>query len=185
VTIAILAAVAIAVGAVIYTLTRGGSAGAGEVSVQASASSKQAVAALLKLRYAGQVVRSSGSDCSQGSTGDVKTFFAKNPCKEYAITSMEVHDQKVSTRAVISWVVMNTTGLTAQYRNLVDELHKGNPPGQPASFNGSCYASGQDGNSTWVAQVQPTGNVAADRQILQAVAPAKLPAGYLPVHCVG
>jgi hypothetical protein len=72
-----------------------------------------------------------------------------------------------------------------KYKRMVDERHHGNPPGQATSFNGRCYASGRSGDSTWVAQVRPTGHVSADRQILGAVAPAKLTTSYLRAHCVG
>lgn len=185
----ITATAVIAVGAVTFTVTRSGSAGVdSNVSAQASVDVSQAVSELPKLRYAGKILQNGASDssqnCSQNSTGDVKNFFAKNSCKEYAVTSMVLHNQKISTQAVISWVVMATSGLTTQYKNLVDQLHKGNPPGQSTVFNGSCYASGQNGDSAWVAQVQPTEDIAADRQILQAVAPANLSSDYLVIHCV-
>jgi hypothetical protein len=78
---------------------------------------------------------------------------------------------------------MATASLTSQYKNLVAERHTGNPPGEPANFNGLCYASGHDEDAAWVAQVQPTGHVTVDRQILQAIAPAKLSASYLRMHC--
>jgi hypothetical protein len=188
--IAITAIVAIAVGVVVFTLTRGGSGGADTgVSAQARTNVNQAVTDLLKLRYAGKILQDGGSDsssnCSQSSTGVVRDFLVKHPCKEYAVTSIALHKHDVSTQAVISWVVMTASGLTTQYKNLADELHRGNPPGQPGNFNGRCYASGQNGDSAWVAQVRPTGDVTADREILQAVAPAKLSPSYLAIHCVG
>jgi hypothetical protein len=188
--LAITATVAITVGAVTFTLTRGGSAGASDsVSAQANVDFNQAVAELPKLGYAGKVSQNGASDssqdCSQHSTGAVRQFLSTNQCKEYAVTLINLHKQGIVTQAVISWVVMATPGLTLQYKNLVDERHQGNPPGQPPKFNGLCYASGQDEGAAWVAQVQPTGQVAEDRQILQAVAPVELSANYLGVHCIG
>jgi hypothetical protein len=188
--IAITAAVAITTGAIAFTLTRGGSSSVdGSVSNQASAALKQAVTELPKLGFAGNVSQSGASDssqnCSQNSTGDVKQFLIKNPCKEYAVTLIDLHKKGISTQASVSWVVMATPSLTFQYKTLADELRKGNPPGQPTNFNGRCYASGQDDDAAWVAEVRPTGHVAVDRQILQAVAPVHLSASSLKVHCVG
>lgn len=186
--IAITATVTITAGAVTLTVTRDGSAG-DSVSAQANIDLKKAVADLGELGFAGNVPRSGTSDssqnCSQSSTGDVKQFLIENPCKEYAVTLAKIHKQGIVTQAVISWVVMTTPGLAVQYKNLVDERYKGNPPGQSADFNGLCYASGKDNDATWVAQVQPTGRIAMDQQILQAIAPAKLSTNYLGIHCIG
>jgi hypothetical protein len=167
----------------------GSSSSAGNVSVQANIDLGQAVSKLLKMGFAGSDNTKNGGsnssqDCSQSSTGNVKQFLTKNPCKEYSVSSIEAHQNGVSTQAAISWVVMATPDLAAHYKEIVDERHRGNPPGQPVSFNGLCYASGQDGDTTWVAQVQPTGHIAVDRQILQAVAPVDLSGDYLAVHCV-
>jgi hypothetical protein len=115
----------------------------------------------------------------------VKQFLIENPCKEYAVTLVKLHKQGIITQAAISWVVMTTPALNSQYKKLVDERFSGNPPGQSADFNGLCYASGQDDDATWVAQVQPTGHIAVDQQILQAIAPAKLSTNYLGIHCIG
>jgi hypothetical protein len=115
----------------------------------------------------------------------VKRFLTANPCTEYAVTLINLHKPGIATQAVISWVAMTAPSLTLQYKELADELHRGNPPGQPPDFNGLCYASGQNGDTAWVAQVKPTRHVAVDRQILQAVAPVKLSVGYLRTHCTG
>jgi len=188
--LAITATAAITVGAVTFTLTTSNSSGVSDsVSIQANIDLRQILTELPKLGFAGSAPQNGASDsskdCSQSSTGDVKQFLARNPCKEYAVTLVKLHKQGIAAQAVISWVVMATPSLTMQYKNLVDERHKGNPPGQPTNFNGLCYASGQDDDTAWIAQVQPTGHVAVDRQILQAVAPVKLSASYLGIHCIG
>lgn len=190
--IAITATVVIGGGAITYSVTSGGSSSsAGSVSVQANVDLGQAVSNLLKLGFAGSDNAenggsSSAQDCSQSSTGNVKQFLTRNPCKEYSVSSIKAHQNGISTQAAISWVVMATPDLAAQYKEIVDGRHRGNPPGQqPDSFNGLCYASGQDSDTTWVAQVQPTGHIAVDRQILQAVAPVNLSGDYLAEHCVG
>jgi hypothetical protein len=187
--IAITATAVITAGAVTFTVAEGGSAGASDsVSVQANIDFNQVMAELPKLGFAGSVplngAPGSSQDCSQNSTGDVKQFLVVNPCKEYAVTLIKLHKQGIATQAVISWVVMASPSLTLKYKQLVDERHRGNPPGQPTVFNGLCYASGQNDDAAWVAQVQPTGDVAVDQQILQAVAPAPLSTSYLRIHCV-
>jgi hypothetical protein len=168
--------------------TRGATAQGESVSIQANIDFNQLIAELPKLGFAGSVPQNAASDssqdCSQNSTGYVREFLAKNQCKEYAVTLVKLHKQGIATQTVISWVVMATPSLTFQYKNLVDERYKGNAPGQPTNFDGLCYASGQDNDAAWVAQVQPTGRVTVDRQILQAVSPAKLSASYLEMHCV-
>jgi hypothetical protein len=181
---------AITVGAITFTLTRGGSAGADDsVSVQANVDFSQLMTELPKLGFAGSVPRDAGSDssqnCSQASTGEVQKFLAKNPCKEYAVTLVKLHDQQVATQAVVTWVVMPTSKLTLQYKDLIDLRYKGNPPGQSADFDGICYASGVYADSAWAAQVQPTGHVSVDRRILQAVVPVKLSTSYVDDHCAG
>lgn len=187
--VAITAAVAITVGGVTFTLTRGGSAGASDsISIQANLNLQQVVALLPKLGFAGDIpekaVSDSSQNCGPNSTGYVKQFFTKNPCEEYAVTLIQLHKQGIATQAVITWVVMSTSSLTLQYKNLVDARYKGNPPGQATNFDGLCYASGQSEDAAWVAQVQPTGQVATDRQILQAVSPGKLSTDYLEMHCI-
>lgn len=188
--IAITATVAITAGAVTFTLTRGTSSEASSgVSVQANVDLNQAITELPKLGFAGRVSRDGATDssqnCSQASTGDVKKFLTKNPCKEYSVTLIKLHEQEIYSQAVISWVVMPTPSLTVRYKSIVDKRYKGNPPGQSSVFNGLCYASGKNENAAWVAQVQPTGHVTLDRQILQAVAPVKLSRTYFETHCVG
>lgn len=187
--IAVTATVVITAGAVTFTVTRGGSAGASDsVSVQANIDFKKAVAGLEGLGFAGNVSHPGTSDssqnCSQSSTGDVKQFLIENPCKEDAVALAKLHRQGIVTQAVISWVVMPTRVLNLQYKKLVDERYRGNPPGQSTDFNGLCYASGQDDDATWVAQVQPTGQITVDQQILQAIAPVKLSTNYLGIHCI-
>jgi hypothetical protein len=147
--IAITVTAAIAGGTVTYSVTSGGSSSsAGNVSVQANIDLGQAVSKLLKMGFAGSDNTKNGGsnssqDCSQSLTGNVKQFLTKNPCKEYSVSSIEAHQNGISTQAAISWVVMATPDLAAHYKEIVDERHKGNPPGQPVTFNGLCYASGE------------------------------------------
>lgn len=186
----ITAAVTVTAGAATFTATRGGSSSPNDnVSVQVNIDLSQAVTKLPKLGFAGSASTKSGgsnssADCSRSATGEVRQFLTRNPCKEYAVTSIKTHRQQIATQAVITWVVMDTPTLATQYKDIVDQRYKGNPPGQPTSFNGLCYASGQSSDTAWVAQVQPTGHVAVDRQILRAVAPVELSTNYLGIHCV-
>jgi hypothetical protein len=78
---------------------------------------------------------------------------------------------------------MSTISLAAQYKVYADTPGEGNPPGQSSTFTGFCYSSGQDGDTVWTEQVQPTGNIQTDQEILQAAAPQTLSAGYLKQHC--
>jgi hypothetical protein len=188
--IAITAAAVVTAGAVTLTLTGGGSAGASDnISVQTTVNFNQVMTELPKLGFAGVVTQNATSDssqnCSQASTGEVQEFFANNPCKEFAVTVAKLHNEQIATQAVITWVVMPTVALTLKYKNLVDLRYTGNPPGQSTNFDGLCYASGVNGNSAWAAQVQPTGHIFVDQQILQAVVPVKLSASYLADHCIG
>jgi hypothetical protein len=191
--IAIAATIAIGAGAATIDIAISGDpadASSG-ITVQANISLNQAVAELEKLGFAGtKFVQSAGSnpsaDCAQNASGDVRQFLSLHPCKEYAISSLTMNNsQGISTQAAVSWVVMPSAALADQYKMMVDKHHSGNPPGEPtAIFNGLCYASGQSGETVWVSQVRKTSNLAADRQILQAVAPQELTASYLKVHCI-
>ena len=96
-----------------------------------------------------------------------------------------VRKQGTITRVAITWVVMPSVTLAKQYKAISDTYGQGNPPGQPpTSFPGQCYASGQNGATVWAEQVQPTGNLTADQQILQAAAPMRLSQDDLQQHCV-
>jgi hypothetical protein len=79
---------------------------------------------------------------------------------------------------------MPTTALGSQYKAIVDEYNTGNPPGMSLAFNGLCYVSGQVGTIVWTVQVEPTGNVNADQQILQAAVLGILAPSYLRRHCI-
>lgn len=155
------------------------------ITIQANLSLKQVVAALEKLQLAGTyIAQPIGSNCARSASGAVSQFLSLHPCKESAISIITVHKPGISTEAAVSWVVMSSTALASQYKSIVDISGMGNPPGESTAYNGLCYASSQSGETVWVAQVQPTGQVAADQRILQAVAPATLAPGYLNVHCV-
>jgi hypothetical protein len=79
---------------------------------------------------------------------------------------------------------MPTVKLASQYNALVVKAGTGNPPGESLSFNGSCFASDQRGFTVWTGQVQPTGHVRVDWDILRAVAPRTLAPSYLRQHCI-
>jgi hypothetical protein len=186
--LAIAATAAIAIGggaATIDIATSGSSADASSaITVQANLSLKQVAAALEKLQLAGTyIAQPVASGCAQSATGAVRQFLALHPCKESAISSITMHKPGVVSQAAVSWVVMSTPTLAGQYKSIVDIPGMGNPPGESTAYNGLCYASGQSGETVWVAQIQPTGQVAADQKILQAVAPATLTQGYLNAHC--
>jgi hypothetical protein len=147
------------------------------------------VAALLKLQFAGtSIVQPTGSNsssgCGESASGDVKKFLTIHPCKDSAVASITMHKQGVSTQAAVSWVVMPSPALASQYKAMVDERFSGNPPGESDVFDGLCYSSGQSGETVWVGQVLPTGQLPVDREILQAVSPVELTVSYLKVHCV-
>jgi hypothetical protein len=180
----------IAIGAVTIDIaTSGNSASASSVTVQANLNLGQAVGDLLKLGFAGSdSVQSGGSnssaDCAHSASGGVRQFLTAHPCKEYAISSIQMRKQGISTQAAGSWVTMPSVTLADQYKTIVDERYSGNPPGESSAFNGLCYASAQSGETVWVGQVIPTGHLAADRQILQTVAPLSLTSDYLKAHCI-
>jgi hypothetical protein len=106
------------------------------------------------------------------------------PCEQYAADTWTITRQDSTTQVVFGWVEMPTTSLARQYKAVVDSYSTGNPPGVSSAFNGRCYASGQQDSTVWTVEVQPTGNLSADRMILQAAAQQKLSPDYLGEHCV-
>lgn len=189
--IRITATITIGVGAATISITTSRDSGGrgSSVTVQATTSLGQAVSELQKLGFAGSdSIQSpaSGSDasCASSSSGGVRQFLILHPCKEYAVTSIEMHKLGISTQAASSWVVMPNATLANQYMTLVGIRYSGNPPGELDAFNGLCYAAAQGGETVWVGQVIPTGHVTADQQILQAIAPLTLSPDYLKAHCI-
>ena len=185
-------AVTAAAGVATATLTLSGSGSrANSLNVQVKADLAQVIAALSKLGFksANNSSFSSpkfSSGCAASASGQVAVFLARHPCKEYASTTTEVKGHGIVAPVAISWVVMPTPALGGQYEDLADKSGDGNPPGQPpSSFTGLCYASGQDNETVWAEQVQPTGHVDTDKEILQAMSPVHLTAGYLKIHCTG
>jgi hypothetical protein len=79
---------------------------------------------------------------------------------------------------------MPTAVLAGDYKATVDLAGSGNSPGVPLTFNGFCYASGQQGTTVWTVFLRPTGRVGVDRRILQTVAREKLKVSYLRHHCI-
>jgi hypothetical protein len=79
---------------------------------------------------------------------------------------------------------MGTATQARRYKVKVDVYGTGNPPGvSPLDFNGRCYTSRQRETTVLTVEVQPTGNVNVDREILQAAARRKLSRSYLKQHC--
>lgn len=176
-------------GGVVVSLSRAG-ASRGNLSVQVSADLTHTIAVFSKLGFhnASNINTGNpgfGTDCAASATGQVRQFLSRHPCKEYAIARLKTERQGINGLVVLSWVVMPNASLASQYKSMVDRLGTGNPPGQSSAFTGGCYASGENGDTVWAEQVQPTGHVAVDRDILQAAAPVELAKGYLQVHCKG
>ena len=170
------------VGAVTITTTwSGASSGGSTLTVQAKADVTRVVTALsaLGFRDAAHSISYNGTDCKTAATNEVRQFFIRHPCKEYASAIVTNSSHGITTKVAISWVTMPTPSLASQYKALADTFGTGNPPGQPLTFDGHCYASGQDGTTVWAEQVEPTGQVYADRKILQAAAPVTLSSSEL------
>jgi hypothetical protein len=168
----------------------GGSSAAGDsLTVQVKVDLTQAISGLAKLGFLKTQGRnlsgpSYGTDCAAVATGGVQQFLKRYRCKEYAISILTAHRQGTGTEVAISWVVMPTTAQATQYRSKADSFGQGNPPGEPRTiFDGHCYASGQNGLTVWAEQVQPTGDVNVDREILQSAVPSKVTPAYLRQHC--
>jgi hypothetical protein len=169
----------------------GSSANGGNLSVQVKTDLNKAVVALTAIGFhnaRGPSYRILGpsynADCAQSATGEVKQFLALHHCEQYAIASRAITKQKTTALVAFVWVEMPAVYLANKYKNIVDRYGAGNPPGMTRAFSGLCYASGQSGTIVWTVQVEPTGHVNADRQILQAAANDTLAPSYLREHCV-
>ena len=187
--------------AVTVTGTLGGLAVTGNFSSSPSASSylsaqvnvdlNGTIATLASLGFGGRETSSSGTaasshstNCSESATGLVKKFFTSHPCEQYTAETWTIKRQGVSALVAFSWVEMATTSLANQYKVVVDAYGTGNPPGVAASFDGSCYASDQQGATVWAVEVQRTGNKRIDRGILQDAVKGDLSQDYLKKHCI-
>ena len=190
--LAITFVVTITIGPFVLNAVFGGSAtGGGDLSVQVKTDLNKALVSLTAIgfrRASSPNSHISGpsyrTDCAKSATGRVKRFLTRHPCKQYANASRTVAKQQTTTLVAFSWVEMPTVGLGNQYKDIVDEYNTGNPPGMSLAFNGLCYASGQSGAIVWTVQVKPTGNVNADRRILQAAVEGTLAPSYLRQHCI-
>jgi hypothetical protein len=176
----------LAIGGTTAGITLSGSpSAASTLDVQVKADSSQMVATLAKLGFGGSyTVGSPSTDCIQQSSGDVRQFLTRHPCQDFATNSFSIKKHDKTTQIAISWVVMSSDDLAAQYKSVADIPGKGNPPGESSAFNGLCYASSRSGNTVWTEQVQPTGDKNSDRKVLQATAPVSLSSDYLQRHCV-
>jgi hypothetical protein len=182
----------LAIGPFVLNAVFGGSSANGEsLSVQVKTDLKNAVIALTAIGFhdaRGPDSRILGpsynTDCAESATGMVKQFLMQHPCEQYAIASRTITKRDTATLVAFGWVEMPTVSLGSQYKAIVDEYDTGNPPGMSLAFDGLCYASGQSGTIVWTVQVEPTGHVNADRQILQAAMQGTLAPSYLREHCV-
>jgi hypothetical protein len=192
VALTITATVAITVGAVIVTtFLSSSSTGDERLSVQVNADLNKALGELTVIGFrrarnpdsdtSGPSYR---ADCSQSATGEVRQFLTRHPCKQYAIATRTVTKRGTTALVAFSWVEMPTSALAGKYKTTVDTQNTGNPPGVSLAFNGLCYASGRSGLVVWSVQVQPTGHVNADREILQAATLGRLSSSYLRQHCI-
>jgi hypothetical protein len=184
-------AVAATIGVISVSASLAGSSGSGDtLTVQVKADLTQVAAALASrgfqdTRSASSMTSSYATNCAANATLEVKQFLTQNQCKEYATAILIVRKRGTTTRVAITWVVMPSVTLAKQYKAIADAYGKGNPPGQPPTFfPGRCYASGQNGATVWAEQVQPTGNLTTDQEILQAAAPTMLSRDDLREHCV-
>lgn len=122
-------------------------------------------------------------DCAENATLEVKKFLTLNRCNQYATTTQTIAKPGITTQVAFTWVEMPTATLAREYKKKVGTPKTGNPPGVSLSYNGYCYASGQQGATVWTVLVKPTGHVNVDREILQAAARRKLTLSYLQQHC--
>lgn len=189
--------VSIAVGAVTFAVTQiwGGSPANGDrssLSVQVTVNLKQALGELATAGWLLITNSTSNSgpsyhkDCAKTATGSVHLFLSPKRCKQYATVIRAIAKHGVTSLVAISWVEMRTTAWADQDKKLVGVYGKGNPPGvSPLAFNGRCYASGpsEPGRTVWTVEVQPTGNITIDREILKAAALRNLSPRYLQLHC--
>lgn len=169
-------------------LTRVAAGGSEGTSADISVDLNQAVAALNGSGLHITQAFSSAKNCAETSTGEVKRFFIRHPCRNVAVEEMTVLGRGGATRVAITWVTMSSNRLATQYKHEVDSYGTGNPP-EPAGspvFNGQCYASGHHSATVWVVQVQPIGYGSAimDREILWDAAPVKPSHDYPEKHCI-
>ncbi len=189
-------AVTITVGAVTFAVneTIGGSPGSGDrsLSVQVTVDLQESLGQLATAGWlpstnsASNLGPGSYSDCAKSATGRVHLFLSPKRCKKYATAIRGIAKHGMTSLVAISWVEMRKTGWADQYETLVGEYGTGNPPGgSPRAFNGRCYASGQSepGRTVWTVELQSTGDITIDREILQAAALRHLSSRYLQRHC--
>jgi hypothetical protein len=164
------------------------SADSSGLAVNVNLDLKTSIAALSSLGFGGRQISVSGTsareDCAARATGLVREFLAHHPCEYYEAQSWTITRQSSTGEVAFSWVEMPTVSLARQFKAEVDAYGTGNPPGISAAFNGRCYTSDRQSSTIWTVEVQPTGNVTADRRILQSAIGKDLPAIYLRRHCV-
>ncbi len=167
------------------------SGGSGDLSVKVNVDLKSIIAALSALEFGGKPLSVSGTTvpgnregCAQSATRQVGQFLNSHHCEQYQAQVWEITRQGATARVAFSWVEMPTVSLAGQYRAEIDAYGTGNPPGISSAFDGRCYASDQQGSTVQTVEVEPTGNVEMDQQILRAAALRSLSLEYLREHCV-
>ena len=167
------------------------SSSSGDLSVKVNVDLNSVISVLSSLEFSGKRLSISGSavpgnraGCAQSATRQVRHFLNRHHCKQYQTQIWAVTRQGATARVAFSWVEMPTASLASQYKAEVDAYSTGNPPGISPAFNGRCYASDQQGSTVQTVEVEPTGNVEADREILRAAALRNLSVDYLRKHCV-
>ena len=183
-TVGLVATATIGGAAVTASLNRSASGG-NTLNVQVKVDVTHAISALavLGFRDITQTKHYNDPHCAAAASGDVQQFLFRHPCKEYTSVIMTNSSRGTTTRVAVTWVVMPDPKFAGQYMALEDVYGSGNPPGQPPlQFDGHCQASGGKDATVWVEQVEPTGHVNADREILRAAAPVKLTPADLR-HC--
>lgn len=193
--LAITLAVSVAGGAAVGLTASGtfsaSSAGGSDLSVKVNVDLSRTIAALSSLGFGGRQVSTSGAagsrrltECAGNATGQVRQFLAHHRCERYQAQTWLITRRGTAAQVALSWVEMPTASLARQYKGVVDKYGTGNPPGLSPAFDGRCYASNQQGSTVQTVEVQATGNLKADRDILRAAAPWRISSDYLQIHCV-
>lgn len=111
------------------------------------------------------------TNCAARSYGDVRQFFARQPCRSLQRVLLMVGDGDGMMVVSISWVRMPTVGTAERLKSLADVDGTGNvsPIGLPAltaggiEFTGMHYASRRGGTLAVIAEVEPAKGRPDDR----------------------
>jgi hypothetical protein len=147
------------------------SSGSSDLSVKVNVDLNKTISELSSLGYGERQVATSGTttrrtECPGSSTRQVRKFLIRNHCEQYQAQTWVITRRGATARVALSWVEMRTASLARKYKGVVDTYGSGNPPGVSSAFDGRCYASAQRGSTIQTVEVQATGKVDADRDIL-------------------